>query len=77
MTLGGNITINTPYTSTGYSMTLILTQDGIGSRTLTSGAALKWANGSKTLSTIASSTDIVSFFYDGTTYWSSLGRGFV
>ena len=76
MTLTGNITFNSVTNAvTGTSITLILTQDGIGNRTLTS--TMKYANGSKTLSTLATATDIISVFYDGSNYWASLGRGFV
>jgi hypothetical protein len=75
-TLTGNITLNALSSPVaGSNITLILKQDATGNRTMTS--TMKWANGSKTLSTIASSTDIVSVFYDGTNYWASLGRGFV
>jgi hypothetical protein len=75
MTLTGNITFNA-FTSpvTGQSATFILTQDGTGGRTLTS--SMKFAGGSKTLSTAASATDIVSVFYDGTNYWASLSKGY-
>ena len=75
-TLTGNITLNSlTGVTTGSSMTLILTQDATGSRTLTS--SMKWAGlGFKTLSTAGTSTDIVSIFYDGSTYWASLSKGF-
>lgn len=74
-TLTGNITLNafgTPVA--GQSMTLILVQDATGSRTLTS--SMKWAGGTKTLSTAANSIDIATIYYDGTNYYASLGKGF-
>ena len=74
-TLTGNITWNafgTPVA--GQSMTMMLIQDGTGSRTLTS--TMKWAGGTKTLSTAASSIDIVTVYYDGTNYYASLAKGF-
>jgi hypothetical protein len=37
---------------------------------------MKFAGGTKTLTTAANSTDIISVFYDGTTYWASLGADF-
>jgi hypothetical protein len=75
-TLNGNITINALGNAvSGTSMTLILTQDGTGNRVLTS--SMKFAGGLKTLSTAASATDIMSVFYDGTTYYATLSRGFV
>jgi hypothetical protein len=58
----------------GRSMTLIITQDGTGNRTLTS--SMKFAGASKTLSTAASSVDIISVFYDGSTYYSALTKGY-
>jgi hypothetical protein len=60
----------------GQSATLILKQDGTGSRLLTANAAYKFAGGFKTLSTAANSVDIISVFYDGTNYYSSLGNGY-
>jgi hypothetical protein len=74
-TVTGNITLNafgTPVA--GQSITLILTQDGTGSRLLTS--TMKFAGGSKTLSTAANAVDIITVYYDGTTYWASLSKGF-
>lgn len=74
-TLTGNITLNSLSNSVaGSGCTLILTQDGTGNRTLTS--TMKFLGGSKTLSTAAASIDILSVFYDGTTYYASLGKGY-
>jgi hypothetical protein len=76
ITLTGNLTLNA-FTSpiAGQSLTLIVTQDGTGGRTLTS--TMKYSGGIKTLSTAANSVDILTIFYDGTNYWASLSRGFV
>ena len=75
LTLTGNITMNSLGNAiAGRSMTLILTQDGTGNRTLTS--TMKFAGGSKTLSTAASAIDIISVFYDGSTYYSVLSKGY-
>lgn len=77
ITLNGNLTLNA-FTNpvTGQSLTLIITQDATGGRTLTS--SMKWANnGYKTLSTAANAVDIISVFYDGTNYWASLGKGYL
>jgi hypothetical protein len=74
-TLTGNITLNAlSNVVAGTSVTLILTQDGSGNRQLTSN--MKWSGGSKTLSTAANSIDIVGVFYDGTTYYASLSKGY-
>ena len=75
MLLTGNVTISSLANAvTGTNATLILTQDGTGARLLTS--TMKFAAGNKTLSTAATSTDIISVLYDGTTYWAALTRGF-
>jgi len=74
-TLTGNITLSSLTNAVaGTGMTIILTQDGTGNRTLTS--TMKFLGGVKTLSTAASAIDIMSVFYDGTTYYASLGKGF-
>jgi len=75
-TLTGSITLNTLSNAVaGTSMTLILTQGGSGSYTLTS--TMKFASGSKTLSTTVGAIDIISVFYDGSTYYASLSKGYV
>ena len=58
----------------GSSATIIITQDATGSRLLTS--TMKFAGGSKTLSTAAASIDIIGVFYDGTTYYASLTKAY-
>jgi hypothetical protein len=76
ITLTGNITWNA-FTgpSSGQSMTMIIKQPASGGPyTLTS--TMKFAGGSKTLSTAANAIDIVSVFYDGTDYLASLAKGF-
>jgi hypothetical protein len=76
MTLTGNITLNAiTNIAAGSSATLILIQDGTGNRTLTSN--WRFSDGSKTLSTAASSQDIISVFYTGTTYYATLSKGYV
>ena len=62
--------------SIGSSGTLIITQDGTGSKTLTTTSAWKFAGASKTLSTAANTIDIVSFFTDGTTVYAALSKGY-
>ena len=76
MTLTGNVTISSlANATTGSNCTLIITQDGTGSRLLTS--TMKFQGGNNILSTAGTSTDIISIFYDGTTYWAGLGKGYV
>lgn len=74
-TLTGNITLNSLANSVaGSGCTLILTQGGSGSYTLTS--SMLFLGGAKTLSTTVGAIDILSVFYDGTTYYASLGKGY-
>lgn len=74
-TATGNFTLNGLNNAVaGTSMTIIITQDATGSRTLSS--TMKFAGGSKTLSTAANSIDVISVFYDGTTYYATLSKGY-
>jgi hypothetical protein len=75
ITLDGDLTLNAfASPQTGQSLTLIITQDGTGGRTLSS--TFKFAGGTKTLSTAASAIDIMTVFYDGSNYWASLSTNF-
>lgn len=53
------------------TLTLILTQDATGGRTITWPAGIKWVGGGTdfVLSTGANDIDIVTFIFDGTTYY--------
>jgi hypothetical protein len=73
ITLNGNLTFSAfSNPVAGQSITLIVNTGGT-SRTLTS--TMKFAGADKTIST-TNTTDIISVFYDGTTYWASLSKGF-
>lgn len=75
ITATGNFTLSAfSNPVSGQSITFIITQDGTGSRTLTS--TMKFAGGSKTLSTAANAIDILTVSYIGTTYYASLAKGF-
>jgi hypothetical protein len=75
ITATGNFTLSAfSNPVTGQTITFIITQDGTGSRTLTS--TMKFAGASKTLSTAASSIDILNVSYIGTTYYASLIKGY-
>ena len=75
ITLTGSITLNAFNNPvSGQSMTLIITQGGAGSYTLTS--SMKFAGGLKTLSTAVGSIDLLTISYIGTTYYASLVTGF-
>lgn len=74
-TATGNFTLNSLANAVaGTSMTIIITQDGTGGKTLTS--TMKFAGGSKTLSTAANAIDVISVFFDGTTYYATLSKGY-
>ena len=76
MVLTGNITFN-GFTNpqAGQSAVFFLTQDATGSRLLTS--TMKYAGGSKTLSTAGTSTDMISVLYAGAAgYYATLVKGF-
>jgi len=76
MTLAGGITLNSITNAvTGSSITLIINQPASGGPYLLT-STMKWAGGNKTLSTAASAIDMVTIFYDGTTYYGSLIKGF-
>jgi hypothetical protein len=75
ITLTGNVTFSAFTTPvSGQTITLIITQDATGSRTLTS--TMKFSGASKTLSTAANAVDILTVSYIGTTYYASLAKGF-
>ena len=75
VTATGDITINTiANVVAGTSMRIIITQDGTGSRLLTS--SMKFEGGSKTLTTAGGSIDIIDVFYDGTNYFAVLSKAY-
>lgn len=78
ITLTANCTLATSGTAAGaaYTVTLILRQDGTGSRTVTWPTTTKWAGGTPpTLSTAASAVDVVTLTTvdNGTTWYGFLG----
>jgi hypothetical protein len=60
---------------TGGTVTLIITQGGSGSYTLTT-TGIKYAGGSSTLSTAVGAIDMLNILYDGTNYYGSLVKGY-
>lgn len=81
ITMTGNCTFtfsNPPASGTGGSFTLILTQDGTGSRTATWPASVKWAGGTApTLTTtLTTGMDVLSFVtVDAGTTWLGFAAG--
>ena len=59
----------------GKNATVIIKQDAIGGRTMTS--TMAFSGGLKTLSTAPNAVDIIYVFYSGTTYYASLVTGYV
>ena len=81
ITLTGNVTFGGfSNAEDGQTMTLIIHQDGTGSRTfaegLDSAGRMLFAGGTSTLSTAAGATDVMSILYAGGTYYASLATNF-
>lgn len=69
LTLTGNCTFTFPTATAGRQFTLLLKQDGTGSRLPTWPSSVRWPYGvAPTLTTTAAKTDVISFIADGT-YW--------
>ena len=76
ITLTGNITMNSlSNVASGDSMTLIVKQPSSGGP-YTLSSSMKFAGGTKTLTTTANAIDIITVFYDGTDYLASLSTNF-
>lgn len=72
LTLTGNCTFTFPTAVAGESFTLLLKQDGTGSRTVTWPAAVKWPGGTApTITSTASKLDKYIFTSDGTNWYGS------
>ena len=79
-TLTGVTTLTMSNVRNGDYGTLIVTQDGVGSRTLSfAGGTHKVVNGgggAPTLTTTAGATDILSFTYNGTNFYWTVGNDY-
>ena len=74
ITLNSALTFNAFTNATaGESLTLII-NGGTAYTSITS--TMKFAGGVKTLTATAGCIDILTVFYDGTTYYASLGKGY-
>ena len=77
-TANSSFTLNLPTNMpTGGSITLIITQDGTGSRAMTANASYKFAGGNATLTTTAAAIDVIQIFYNGVAYLATLTNDFV
>ena len=71
-TLTGNCTYTFTAPGSPTSLVFKLVQDATGSRTVTWPAAVHWSGGTApTLTTTANKVDIITFYYDGTTYFGN------
>ena len=76
-TLTGNCTFTFTAPPGPCSLILKLVQDATGSRTVTWPATVHWSGGTApTLTTTASKVDLISFYYDGTTYFGTSSLNF-
>ncbi len=78
VTLNANTTLT--FTAPGGVVNIVLkvVQDGVGSRTVTWPAAVKWPNGvAPTLSAAAAAIDVISCYYDKTNYFCVSGLNFL
>lgn len=77
-TLTGNCTFTFTAPPGPCSLVLKLVQDGTGSRTVTWPAAVHWSGGTApTLTTTLNKVDIITFYYDGTTYFGASTLNYV
>ncbi len=79
VTLAGNRTLAFSNVVAGSYYTLIVIQDATGGRTLTLPANSKvigGGSGAVTLSSTASSVDLITFYYDGTIYYVTYGTNY-
>lgn len=77
VTLAGNRAITFSNPKAGARYLIALTQDGTGTRTITSWPTIKWQGGSApTLTTTINKTDLITIVYDGTDYFGSSALNF-
>ena len=80
VTLATNTEFNISNLPTGGTVTLIITQDGTGSRTATFGTdgstAVKFPGGAPTLSTGAADIDVVTIVNDGTNFLGNCAKNY-
>jgi hypothetical protein len=75
LTANCNVTLSNP--TAGMTVKVKMTQGGSGSNIVTWVTTVKWSNGTApTLSTAIGAIDIVSLYYDGTTWFGQAAIGF-
>ena len=76
-TLTGNCTFTFTAPNGPCNLVLKLAQDGTGSRTVTWPSAVHWSGGTApTLTTTASKVDIITFYWDGSTFFGAFSLNF-
>ena len=76
VTLTGNCSFFFINPQSGGTYQIIITQDGTGNRTITWITTIKWKGGAApALTGTANSIDIVTFTYDGTSYYGTISKG--
>ena len=76
-TLTGNVTYTFTDTPGPSNLIIRIVQDATGGRTVTWPAAVEWEGGTApTITVTANAIDIISFYYDGTTYYGSFLQDF-
>lgn len=70
LTLGGNVTLTLSFPGVG-NYQIILTQDGTGNRTVTWAGVTRYVGSASApaINTAASSSTVISIYYDGTNVW--------
>ena len=79
VTLGGNRTLNITNVQEGQYGTLKITQDGTGGRTITlppNSKVIDGGAGGVTLTALPNAVDLLSFYYDGSSYYWTIGKNF-
>jgi hypothetical protein len=75
VTLNTNATFTMSSFEAGQSVTLIIKQDGTGSRSGTF-TSVKFPGGAPTLTTTANAIDVITIVYDGTDYLGNIAQEF-
>lgn len=77
VTLAGNRTFTFANPVDGGRYSILLRQDATGSRTITWPGTVLWSGGTApTLTTTANKTDIVTFIWNGTSYFGTMSPNF-
>lgn len=71
-----SLTIN-GLNAAGASVTLFVTNNGSVSTVTNGTGTWRWAGGSRELTATSGTVDVISIYYDGTTNFGSINRGFV